>query len=256
MPPAIEVRGLTKVFYPARPFGAWLRAPWRRGEPIRALEDISLTVNAGEVFCLMGSNGAGKTTLLKILTGLLLPTSGTVLINGQDVARISARLRSQVGFASSDRPGFYDQLTGRQNLAFFAALYGLSTRQAARRIAELTELLEIAAPDQPYQACSAGMKQRLLLARALLHDPPIVLLDEPAKSLDPLRAETLRALLHDRFARSGKTVLLTTHSAAEAEACTGRIAVLQRGGLKACGTVRDISAGDTLHAALKRLCES
>lgn len=256
MPPAIEVRGLTKVFYPARPFGAWLRAPWRRGEPIRALDDVSMAIEPGEVFCLMGSNGAGKTTLLKILTGLLLPTSGTVFINGQDAARIGARLRSQVGFASSDRPGFYDQLTGRQNLAFFAALYGLSTRQAARRIGELTELLQITAPDQPYQACSAGMKQRLLLARALLHEPPIVLLDEPTKSLDPLWAETLRALLRDRFARSGKTVLLTTHSAEEAEACGGRIAVLRRGGLKACGMVNDIAAGDTLHAALKRLCES
>ena len=219
-----------------------------------ALNDVSLSIERGELVCLMGSNGAGKTTVLKILAGLLLPTSGTVLIDGQDVRRFSARLRSQVGFASSDRPGFYDQLTGRHNLAFFAALCGLSTKQAGRRIDELLELLDIAVVDQPYQACSAGMKQRLLLARALLHDPPILFFDEPTKSLDPIQAEHVRVLLKDRFARMGKTLFLTSHVAAEAERFAGRVAVLHQGVLKACGALDDISAGETLQAALKRLC--
>lgn len=250
----IEIAHLTKLFYPVRSFGDWLRAPLRRSTPVVALNDVSLTIEAGELVCLMGSNGAGKTTLLKILVGLLVPTSGTVLIKGRDIRRFPARLTSQIGFASSDRPGFYDQLTGRQNLAFFAALFGLSTKQAARRIDELLELLDMAVPDQPYQACSAGMKQRLLLARALLHGPPILLLDEPTKSLDSLQADNVRTVLTDRVARMGTTLFLTTHLAAEAERFVGRIAVLHRGVLKACGTWDDIGAGETWQAALKRLC--
>lgn len=232
MPPAIEVRGLTKVFYPARPFGAWLRAPWRRGEPIRALDDVSLTIERGELLCLMGPNGAGKTTLLRILAQLLLPTGGVARVNGQDVQRTNCRLRSQIGFASSERPGFYDQLTGRQNLEFFASLYGLSRAAAKARIGELLERFGIDAPDRQYQEYSAGIKQRLLLARTLLHDPPILLLDEPTKSLDAGQTATLhqfiRRQLHDA---QGKTILFTTHQVWEAEQLAQRITTLSRGAL-------------------------
>jgi ABC-type multidrug transport system ATPase subunit len=250
----IEIRHLTKVFYPARPFGEWIRAPWRRGEPILALNDLSLTIEPGERFCLMGSNGAGKTTLLKILMGLVLSTSGMICINGQPIRRHTKRLKAQLGFASGDRPGFYDQLTGRQNLTFFANLFGLSTAQARRRIDALFELLEITDTEQQYQAYSAGLKQRLLLARALLHDPPILLLDEPTRSLDLLQAERLHALLRDRLSHRGTTLLFTTHQAWEAEALGGRIAVLHRGVLQGNGTATELTGGGTLQTALKRLC--
>jgi ABC-type multidrug transport system ATPase subunit len=255
--PLIDIRHLTKVFYPARPFGAWLCAPWRRGEPIRALDDVSLTIEPGELVCLMGPNGAGKTTLLRILAQLLLPTAGRARINGQDVHHTSPWLRSQIGFASSDRPGFYDQLTGRQNLAFFASLYGLSRAGASKRIGSLLGQLGLEkAQGQPYQEYSAGMKQRLLLARTLLHDPPILLLDEPTKSLDAAQTATLHQLikgeLHDA---QGKTILFTTHQAWEAEGLAGRIAILHGGALRGCGTVEQLAGPRSLQAVIGELCQ-
>lgn len=226
----IECRHLTKRFYPTRPFPAWVRAPWARSAPLTALRDVSLNIERGERFCLMGPNGAGKTTLLKILAGLVLPTSGTVLISGEDLQRRSRGIRSQVGFASGDRPGFYDRLTGRQNLEFFAVLQGLSRQAVRRRIDEVLELCGIEAADAQYQEYSAGLKQRVLLARALLHDPPILLLDEPTKSLDPVQTSQWHELLTDRLHRAErKTILFTTHQAHEAARVAQRIAVLDRG---------------------------
>lgn len=228
----IEISHLTKVFYPARPFGAWLRAPWHRGEALTALREVSLTVERGELVCLMGPNGAGKTTLLKILAQLLLPTAGAARIDGQDVQRTTPRLRSQIGFASSERPGFYDQLTGRQNLAFFASLYGLSRSAANTRIGALCERFGIEAPNRQYQEYSAGIKQRLLLAKTLLHDPPVLLLDEPTKSLDAAQTATLhRFITRHLHEAQGKTILFTTHQVWEAEALAQRIATLSRGAL-------------------------
>lgn len=251
----IEIQQLTKVFYPARPFADWCRAPWQRGQPVIALEHVSLTIEQGELFCLMGSNGAGKTTLLKILVGLVLPTSGTVLINGHEIQRNSHRVKSQIGFASGDRPGFYDRLTGRQNLEFFASLYGLFQRVARRRIDELLELLAIEAPDQQYQEYSAGMKQRLLLARALLHDPPMLLLDEPTKSLDPVQTTTLHEFMKNRLHRDmGKTILFTTHQVWEAERLAQRIAVLRQGMIRVCSTPDELRRQGDVKSLIERLC--
>ncbi|MBI3088572.1 MAG: ABC transporter ATP-binding protein [Candidatus Omnitrophica bacterium] len=236
--PAVELRQLTKVF-----------------SGVKALEGVSLTIERGELVCLMGPNGAGKTTLLKILAGLLLPTSGTAFLDGHDVRRSTPARRAQIGFASSDRPGFYDRLTGRQNLEFFAALYGLSRAAARRRIGELLALFGVGSPDRPYQECSAGAKQRLLLARALLHDPPVLLLDEPMKSLDPIQITELHRLLKDRFQhRQGKTILFTTHQVEEAAQLAGRVAILHQGSIRACGSVAEIAAGGDLRAAMQRLC--
>lgn len=249
----VEISHLTKVFYPARPFGAWLRAPWRQGPPVVALQDVSLTIEPGELLCLMGPNGAGKTTLLKTLVGLVLPTSGEARVLDHPVRHpLPARARARIGFASSERPGFYDQLTGRQNLAFFARLYGLGRATAARRIDELCGQFGLEAPDRQYQEYPAGMKQRLLLARALLHDPPLLLLDEPARSLDPAQTDKLHAFLREQCRRKGKTVLLTTHQVWEAERLAGRIAVLSRGALQACGTREELARAGGLAMLLHR----
>ena len=251
----IEIAHLTKVFYPARPFGAWIRAPWRRGEPIRALDDVSLTIEAGELFCLMGSNGAGKTTLLKIIVGLTWPTSGTVLIEGRDVHRHARWVNARVGVASSDRPGFYEPLTGRHNLEFFGALAGLSRWRVCRRIDELVELLDLRSIDHPYQACSAGMKQRLLLARALLHDPPILLLDEPSKSLDPVQTANLHAVIKDRLLGDlKKTVLVTTHHVWEAERLAQTLTVLHRGKIRAHRLLHEVQREGDLRTLVSRWC--
>lgn len=252
----IEIQHLTKTFYPARTFGAWIAAPLQRGRPITALDDVSVTVEQGELVCLMGSNGAGKTTLLKTLAGLILPTSGTIILDGHMIQRhMSVRLRSQIGFASSERPGFYDRLTGRQNLEFFAVFYGMSDDHAGRRIDELLSLLEITTPDQRYQEYSTGMKQRLLLARVLLHEPPILLLDEPTRSLDPLQATKLRELIRNRLHREmGKTIVLSTHQVEEAEQLVGRIAVLHRGSIRGCGTLEQLAGERPLREAIQRLC--
>ena len=250
----IEIAHLTKLFSPARTFGDWLRAPLRRSAPVVALDDVSLTIEAGELVCLMGSNGAGKTTLLKILAGLLLPAHGTIRIHGVDQRANRMRLAAQVGFGTAELPGFYDRLTGRQNLEFFATLYGLSSSVMKRRIWEVGELLEMTSLDQRYQEYSSGAKQRVLLARVLLHDPSILLLDEPTKSLDPLQTERVHALLQGPLRRMGKTILLATHQVWEAEALGGRIALLRRGVIRACATADQLKSGGSLQTAIKQLC--
>jgi len=250
----ITIERLTKVFHAAPTLAAWVHAPWRGGAAVTALSEITLTIERGEVCCVMGSNGAGKTTLLRILATVVLPTAGRVLLDGQDVDRRARWVRSQIGYVPGERPGFYPRLTGRQNLAFFAALQGLSSSQARRRIGELIELLEIAAPDQRYQEYSTGYKQRLVLARALLHDPPILLLDEPTKSLDPVLADAFRTLVRDRLNRTlGKTVLWTTHQVQEAQALGGRLAIVHRGVLKACDSIERLAGGADLTEVLRRL---
>jgi len=253
--PRLEIRGLTKVFYPTRPIAAWIRHPWRRGQPLIALERIALTIEPGELFCIMGSNGAGKTTLLRILATLLLPTSGTVRLDGQGIERRTAWIRSQIGFVPGERFGFYDQLTGWQNLKFFAALYGLSFRQATRRVDEVVELVDLQAPHQQFQEYSTGMKQRFLLARALLHDPPLLLLDEPTKSLDPVQTEKFHTMIKDQLNRQmKKTILFTTHQVWEAEALGQRMAILHRGSLVASGTVDQVAQGRDLAAVIQQVC--
>ncbi len=250
--PAIHFQNVTKLFYPTRSFGAWCRAPWQKGEPIAALRNVSCDAEPGETLCIMGSNGAGKTTLLKIMAGLVLPTSGTVMIDGQDVRRQSLPRRSRIGFASGERPGFYDRLTGRQNLEFFTALYGLSRAEAQRRIRELLECFAIGSPDQQYQEYSTGMKQRLLLARTLLHDPPILLLDEPTRSLDPSQTAAFYQLIQERL--RGKTILWTTHQASEAERVAHHVIVLHRGGIRAAGPLDAVRRGGPLSQVVEPLC--
>jgi len=225
---AVETHNLTKVFKKSR-----------NAETL-AVDGVNLSVPAGSVLAILGLNGAGKTTLLRILAGLALPSSGDAKICGLDVIQEDNRARGLIGVSLGDDRSLYARLSGRKNLEFFAALHGLSRPEARERIDELGNILEIPL-DQSVQASSSGIRQRILIARALLHDPAVLLLDEPTKSLDPTSAQGLRGFIRERLANHlGKTVLIATHNLAEAELLGDEIAIMKEGRIRACGTLETL----------------
>lgn len=232
----IEVQNLTKLF--KRSNGLFSRHPNGQSNAwIRAVDGVNLTVEGGSVLALLGPNGAGKTTLLRVLAGLVLPSSGDVRVRGIDVVEKEAEGKRLVGISLGDDRSLYARLSGRRNLEFFAALHGLSRQEATQRIDDLGRILDIPL-DQSVQASSAGIRQRILIARALLHDPSVLLLDEPTKSLDPASASGLRSFVRDELARNlGKTVVIATHNLAEAELLGDEIAIMQKGRIRARGTL-------------------
>ena len=244
-PVAILAENLTKIYVKRRSLREVVLHPVRRAERVTALSGLSLETRAGEIFGLLGPNGAGKTTFLKILAGLVLPTSGRALVNGIDVAQDDRSVKRSIGVVTSDERSFYWRLTGRENLDFFARLYGLGGAGARGVSADLLEEMDMGAvADRPFMSYSTGMKQRLAIARALLHDPPVLCMDEPTRSLDPIAAKHMRSFVLERLSRQrGKTVLLATHNLAEAEEMCSRVVVLDRGRILKQGTVVEITAG-------------
>jgi ABC-2 type transport system ATP-binding protein len=209
-----------------------------------AVKDVSLTVERGEVFGLLGPNGAGKTTLTKMLCTLMLPTSGSATINGFDIVKQQNKVKSSIALISSEERSFYWRLTGRNNLKFFAALYGLPRKHADKRIGEVLEVVGMAgAAHRRFQEYSTGMKQRMALARGLLADPEILFMDEPTKGLDPVATKDLHDFIRNDLVPQGKTVILATHHLAEAEDVCDRICIMSNGEMKACGRIIDL-AGD------------
>jgi ABC-2 type transport system ATP-binding protein len=202
-----------------------------------ALEDVSFTLERGEIFALLGPNGAGKTTTLRILAGLIAPSSGTVAIDGQPMGPESApQLRSRIGFLT-EAPGLWDRLTVRDNLLVYARMYGLPSPR--RAVDEALARFEIGdRSDDRAAQLSKGLKQRVALARSLLHDPRIAMLDEPTSGLDPASAREVRDLILELRAQ-GRTVLLCTHNLDEVERVANRVAVLSRR-LIAIGTPRSL----------------
>ena len=248
---AIVIRGLTKVFHPIELRLRSLR-PFRRHPPVIALDDVNLLLGHGEVLGLLGTNGAGKSTLLKILATLILPNAGRVSVHGWDVATDADRVRRLVGFASGDERSFYWRLTGRQNLEFFAAFQGLAPRVARGRIETLRERLGLEALDRRFALYSTGMRHRLALARALLAEPAILLLDEPTRSLDPLATAAVHDLIRTTLlGERGCTLVVATHDLAEAEALCDRVAILHRGRLVADDTVHALTGGTALSAVFE-----
>ncbi len=242
MVPAVVVTNLVKRF--PRTVGYRHVLPWVHAEEVTALFGISLEVAEGELFGLLGPNGAGKTTLMKILSTLVLPNSGRAAIFGHDVVREETEARRMVGLITADERSFYWRLTGRQNLLFFAALYQLHRREAEERVAELLELLDLTgAAGQRFQTYSTGMRQKMAIARGLLANPRVLLVDEPTRSLDPMSAQTVRAFLKEKIVRTGCTIILATHQMAEAEQLCDRVAVLDRGRVLAMGTIRELRLG-------------
>ncbi len=228
---AIVAHRLVKGYPPIQGFRSLLAAPFTR-ERVPVLRDVSLQVAPGEVLGLIGPNGAGKSTLVEILATLLLPDGGAASVLGHDVVDDAPRLRQLIGHAPSSTGTFYGRLTGDANLRFFGLLHDVPPRRLERRLDELFELVALApeARHDRFQRYSTGMKAWLSLARALLADPPVLLLDEPTRSLDPLAQAVLRRFLREELAgRLGKTILLVTHSLDEAAAVCDRVVILHEG---------------------------
>ena len=207
---------------------------------VEALKGVSLEVNEGEIFGLLGPNGAGKTTLIKMLTTLLIPTSGDAWINGYNVIREENKVRASVGCMLMGERGLYWKLTGRENLEYFGALYHLdppARRKRANQIIDLLKLGEIA--ERMVESYSSGQKMNLAFGKALINDAPLLVLDEPTNTLDVPSASELRSIVRQQNAQ-GKTIIYTTHIMSEAETLCDRVAIIDRGELLALGTVDEL----------------
>ncbi|WP_328904148.1 ABC transporter ATP-binding protein [Streptomyces sp. NBC_00441] len=216
---AIEIRGLGRVY------GRGATAP-------AALRDVDLTVRQGEVHGLLGPNGAGKSTLCKILSTVLLPSSGTASVLGHDVVVDTEAVKRLVGLVLGGDKGLYNRLTARQNMSFWAALYGVGRRERGRRVDPLLDRVGLTArADDTVHTFSRGMKQRLHLARALVSDPQVLILDEPTAGMDPVAARDFRELVRE-LRSDGRTVLLTTHDMAEAADLSDRVSFIDSGRLR------------------------
>ena len=213
-----------------------------KGEKAKvAVNNISFDVGRGEIFGILGPNGAGKTTTIKMLSTLLLPTSGKALVLGHDVSERNINdLRKRVNVVSGGERGLYYRLTGRQNLQYFADLYGVPKREQKEMIDSLFNKVELTdAADVKVENYSRGMKQRVHIARALINSPEILFLDEPTIGLDPEISKGIRKLVRD-LSDNGTTIILTTHYMFEAEELCDRAIILSKGDIKGYGTVAEL----------------
>jgi len=206
-----------------------------------AVDRVSFEVRTGEVFGLLGPNGAGKTTTLRMLATLLKPSSGTATLNGFDIVKEPGKVREQIGFLSGDM-GLYGRLTPRESLQFFAQLNGMDSARASRRIGELLAMFDMNSfADVRGDKLSTGMKQKTAVARALLHDPPVLILDEPTSGLDVASGLAIEAAVL-AAKKAGKCVLYSSHVMEEAEYLCDRIGVISNGKLTTIGTMEELRA--------------
>lgn len=240
-PLAVEVENVTKRYPVARRWTEALRAPFRRRHA-EALRGVSLSLAAGRVHGLLGANGAGKTTLLKILATLVLPTSGRAAVQGHDVSRDAEAARAALGLVVNEERSFYWRLTGRQNLVFFASLHDLDGGRRGERVDELLAVVGLTADaDRPFRTYSSGMRQRLAIARGLLAEPSVLLMDEPTRALDPPAAHWIRRFVRDELvAARGVSVVLATHDLLEAETTCDELTLIDEGRIVATGTVAEL----------------
>ncbi len=228
----VIVNGVTKRFVPLRSLHEVLGRPFDRPAPLMALDDVSFGAERGCLIGLFGPNGAGKTTLLKILATLLAPEQGEVRIAGRSPEDDPVFIKRNVGLVTCQERSFFWRLTGRENLAFFAALHGLDGPVARRRMKLLFDDFRVDDPDKRFDAYSSGTRQKFSFIRGLLHDPPLLLLDEPFSNLDAPTRRFLKNLLKSQFvARQKKTVLLATHEIAEHAPLCDRFLCLKAGRL-------------------------
>jgi ABC-2 type transport system ATP-binding protein len=236
MPPVVEAVDLH------RSYKTTTGSVRRRSLEVEAVRGVSFEIGEGELFGLLGPNGAGKTTTIKMLITLLIPTSGSARVLGHDVVEDARWVRAHIGYVFGGDRGLYERLSALDNLRYFSELYGVDPGRQKQRIAELLDLVGLAGREKErVEGYSRGMRQRLHIARGLLHDPPVVFLDEPTIGVDPVGARELRATIAS-LVQSGKTVLLTTHYMFEADHLCDRIAVIAKGKIVAEGTPRDLKA--------------
>ncbi|MDQ7794771.1 MAG: ABC transporter ATP-binding protein [bacterium] len=222
----LEVRGLSKRF-------------GRAG--ILAVDGVSFAAAGGEVFGLLGENGAGKTTTLRMLATVLQPTSGTATVNGHDLVTEATAVRRQIGVVSSE-PGVYDRLTPREHLFYFAGLHDLPRAEAGRRADRLISRLGMEEfADRRSAQLSRGMKQKVALARALLTDPPVLLMDEPTAGLDVTSARVVEEFIEESRS-AGKSIIFSSHIMSQVEKLCDRVAVIHRGRIVAAGTVTELKS--------------
>jgi ABC-2 type transport system ATP-binding protein len=239
-PPIVEVTGVTKVYEPS---SWWMRFLLRSAidEPVRALHEVSLAVRPGEVCAVVGPNGAGKSTLFRILTGLTTPTAGTARVRGFDAEHESRRVRKLVGFMPADDRSLYLRHTCRQNLMFHGRLQGMRSKQLDVLVDESLDLVGLGhARDRMGIALSSGMRARLQLARALLHRPKVLILDEPTSNVDPVGSYGLLKLIERLTHEHGLAVLLSSHRLEEIDALHDNVAFLDRGVLVHWGDLHSL----------------
>ena len=223
----------------------------KRFGSVEAVAGIHLRVRRGEVFGFLGPNGAGKSTTIRMLVGLIRPTSGRARVAGYDVVETPVEVKRRIGYLS-ENPYAYEKLTGREFLSFIGDLYGTDTTVAAERAARLFDLLELEdKQDELVEGYSRGMRQKLGLAAALLHEPEVLFLDEPTSGLDPRSARVVKDLLRE-LARRGRTIFFSTHVLEIAQNMCDRVGIIDRGRLVAVGTLDELRAAEgTTDASLE-----
>jgi ABC-2 type transport system ATP-binding protein len=253
----IETERLTKRFRQLDSYRDLLRYPGRQATKL-AVDELTFTVNRGELFGLLGENGAGKTTLIRMLSTTLLATSGRAVVAGHDVAREPHQVRRLIGLVTGDERSFYWRLTGRQNLLFFATLYHLPSRAMGPRIDVVLETLGITQyADRRFNTYSSGTRQKFGIARGLLTDPELLFLDEPTRSLDPIAADDLRRYISEHIVGElGRTVLLATHTLAEAESICSRVGIVRHGRLVAIGSMDELRRRTKLSSVLDLILDA
>lgn len=221
--------------------------PWKKSKKTKALDGVSFACPQGNITCLLGPNGAGKTTIIEIIAGLVTPDHGTMTIPGA--------YKGRIGLATPNDRSFYWRLTGRQNLDFFASLYGLKGRIRKKRVEEVLAEIGLAEEgDKPFRHYSAGMKQKLILGRAILGEPHVLLLDEPTTHIDPVTKKSIHDLIIRNFIQKmGATVLLCTHDVLEAQTLSDRLIILDKGRVIARGSLDEIrkTMNPLLHVEIK-----
>ncbi len=206
-----------------------------------AINSISFSVEEGEVFGLLGPNGSGKTTLVRLLNGVLAPTSGKATVFGRDVTVDGSYIRARTGVLT-ETPSLYERFTAKKNLHFFGRFYGIPDAELSGRVNRILALFDLAdRADEPVGGFSKGMKQRLAIARALLHDPQVIFLDEPTSGLDPESSRQVDGIIRELAADKGRTIFLCTHNLNEAQHLCSRVAMLNKGKVLALGSINELT---------------
>jgi ABC-2 type transport system ATP-binding protein len=232
----IEIEDLSKTFISVHRKAIVIPVEKER---VDALKHITMDIPKGQIYGLLGPNGAGKTTLIKCLATLVLPTSGTAKINGYDVLKDSTYARASMGVCQGNERSIYWKLSARENMIFFAKLYRMTQSEAKERADELLGMMGLLdKADEKAEDLSHGMRMKIVFARALIHDPPVLLLDEPTQGLDPTFALDLRTFIQNELKH--KTILLTTHYMYEADMLADKIALIDEGEIKKFGTPHEL----------------